>query len=273
MKVSSSVFSLFTKRRGYPVSHNLENGLNVIPTILSRNFISLILVLLLLTSPTLCLSHSTHSNKVCYLLLHSRLHRESDIIHHHYITTNDGTIRKALNIYTANTSEPLVTVVGNDVDVLVNSMSGLNELGDDMTYVSEFDYCSYLCIMKSKTHTSANLEERRVIEQYDKYHRHSNQLETVEDELPREKRSQACPPSIKCKVRHDCVKYGDLCNTCEVEVWSMNTGTCKGEDEHETYRGATGPLGIFHEFRASRGTFLETVHFMSIAFYKKGVSN
>ena len=112
-----------------------------------------------------------------------------------------------------------------------------------------------------------------MIEQYDKYHRHSNQLETVEDELPREKRSQACPPSIKCKVRHDCVKYGDLCNTCEVEVWSMNTGTCKGEDEHETYRGATGPLGIFHEFRASRGTFLETVHFMSIAFYKKGVSN
>ena len=222
---------------------------------------------------TLCFNHTQHSNKVCFLLLYSRRYRESDEVHHRYITTNDGTIRRALNIYKADTLEPFVTVVDYDVDALIDSISGIDERGKNRTYVPNMDYCSYMRIMRSKTHKSANLEERRVIEQYDKYHRHSNQLETVEDELPREKRSQACPPSIKCKVRHDCVKYGDLCNTCEVEVWSMNTGTCKGEDEHETYRGATGPLGIFHEFRASRGTFLETVHFMSIAFYKKGVSN
>ena len=143
---------------------------------MSRNLISLILSLLLIITPTLCFNHTQHSNKVCFLLLQSRLYRESDEVHHHYITTNDGTIRRALNVYKADTLEPFVTVVDYDVDVLVNSMSGFNERGENRTYVPDMDYCSYLRIMRYKTHKSANLEERRVIEQYDKYHRHSNEL-------------------------------------------------------------------------------------------------
>lgn len=121
-------------------------------------------------------NHTQHSNKVCFLLLHSRVYRESDEVHHRYITTNNGTIRRALNIYKADTLEPFVTVVDYDVDELVNSMSGPNELGDDMTYVPEYDYCRCLRIMKSGKSFDANLEDRRVIDDYNKYHRHSNEL-------------------------------------------------------------------------------------------------
>ena len=200
---------------------------------MSRNLISLILSLLLIITPTLCFNHTQHSNKVCFLLLYSRRYRESDEVHHRYITTNDGTIRRALNIYKADTLEPFVTVVDYDVDALIDSISGIDERGKNRTYVPNMDYCSYMRIMRSKTHKSANLEERRVIEQYDKYHRRSNQLETVETEEGKEKLS------LSCTTDTNCTRYGDSCEKREVEVCLMNTETCKGLEGGDVSRGTT----------------------------------
>lgn len=113
------------------------------------------------------------SNKICYLLLHSRLYRESNQTHHRIITCTNGNIIKALTIHNVDTLEPMITVAGNDIDAMVANLAGVDSSGDNLTYVPDYDYCSYLRIKKSTNKMGANQLEKQIISGYDSLHRQS----------------------------------------------------------------------------------------------------
>ncbi|KAK6464295.1 hypothetical protein DFJ63DRAFT_311593 [Scheffersomyces coipomensis] len=136
-----------------------------------KSIVICLLIQVVVVSATII--NTTDANKICYVMLRSRLYKESNNIHHRVITTNTGEVVKALTIYDMDTDIPMVTVVGNDLDKIISDMSGLDSDGNNRTFNPTIDYCEYSRKMKLRQQSDLDEQGQLIIENYNRIHRHT----------------------------------------------------------------------------------------------------